>query len=147
MVSGLLAGCGGGSPAGPSGGSGGSDPKPQGLSGTWKATRAELVSVTNSSVRVDIVAQGATLLLSLDSAGSYTRTIRDPGESGDVQTGSWSASTDVLTLRPSGVTFTIQFDYALAGDTLALSGGHVEFDVNNDGRMEETILSAALARQ
>lgn len=96
---GTVAACGGGSPAGPSGGP---NPTPQGLAGSWRATRAELVNATNSSARVEIVSLGATLVLSLEAGGSYTRT---------------------------------------------LNGGHVEFDFNDDNRMEEAVLNAAFVRQ
>jgi hypothetical protein len=142
---GLCAACGGGSsPAAPSGASGSGT---QGLAATWRATRAEFVNTANSSVKVEIVSRGASLVLALDVAGGYTRTVTTPGDPPDVQTGTWSASRDVLTLRPSGVTFTIEFDYSMSGNTLALSGGHVEFDFNDDNRFEEAILTAAFARQ
>ncbi len=130
--------CGGKSPTSPS---------TTTLSGTWKATRAEFVSASNSSVRVEVVAQGTTMVLTLDSGGTYTQTITDPGQKGQTTTGSWSGSKDVLTLRPAGMSFEIQFDMTLNGNTLTLNGGHVQFDVNNDDRDEETILNMTLARQ
>jgi hypothetical protein len=96
---------------------------------------------------VEIVSHGTVLILTLEANGSYAQAITDPGQQGTKQTGTWSASRDVLTLRPAGVSFTIQFDYTLNGNTLTLTGGHVEFDVNGDGANEETILNATLARQ
>ena len=48
------AACSGGSPAAPS---------PQTLAGTWNATRAEFVSASNSSLRVEVIAQGTTIVL------------------------------------------------------------------------------------
>ena len=136
----LLVGCGGdsGSPTGPSAST---------LAGTWKATKAEFVSTTNASQRVDIVAAGTSLTLTLDNGGSYTQRIVDPGQAGQTTTGSWTASQDVLTLRPTGMTWDIQFNMNLAGSTLSLSGGHVEFDVNLDGRDEETLAYLTLTRQ
>lgn len=117
------------------------------LVGTWRATRAEFVSVASPGVRAEIVSLGATLVISLDAAGGYTRTITDPGQRPDVQTGTWSATSDVLTLRPSGVTFTIEFDFTLNGSTLSVSGGHVEFDFNGDEVPDEAVLSASFGRQ
>ena len=117
------------------------------LAGTWKATRAEFVNASNSSQRVEIVALGTTLTLTLDSGGSYTQKIVDPGQAGQTTTGTWSASKDVLTLKPTGSTGNTQFDMTLNGSTLSLSGGHVAFDVNGDDREEETLAYFVLTRQ
>jgi hypothetical protein len=117
------------------------------LTGSWKATRAEFVSASNSSVRVEIVAQGTTLTLVLDSAGTYTQKIVDPAQAGQTTTGTWSASQDTLTLKPAGITGNIQFDMTLNGATLTLTGGHVSFDVNGDGRDEESLANFIMARQ
>lgn len=117
------------------------------LAGTWKATRAEFVNASNSNQRVEIVTLGTSLTLTLDSGGSYTQRIVDPGQAGQTTTGTWSASSDVLTLKPAGITGNIQFDMNLNGSTLTLNGGHVEFDVNGDGRAEESLAYITLARQ
>jgi hypothetical protein len=117
------------------------------VAGSWKATRAEFVSASNSSVRVEIVALGTTLTLTLDSAGTYTQKIVDPGLAGQTTSGTWSASQDSLTLKPAGMPWDIQFDMTLNGATLTLNGGHVSFDVNGDGRDEETLAYFTLARQ
>jgi hypothetical protein len=141
----MAASCGGSS-----GGDNGSPASPSTLAtlaGSWKATRAEFVSASNASVRVEIVAQGATLTLTLDSAGTYTQKIVDPGQAGQTTSGTWSATKDILTLKPAGMTWNIEFDMTLTGTTLTLSGGHVSFDVNGDGRDEETLAYLTLARQ
>jgi hypothetical protein len=135
--------CGGGSPASPD--SPGGSPA-QGLSGTWQATRAEFVNAANSSVRIEVVSLGTVIVLTLDPSGTYTQRITDPGQQGTTETGTWSSSRDVLTLRRSANSNT-QFDYALSGNTLTLSGGHALFDVNDDGVAEEAILNAVLTRQ
>jgi hypothetical protein len=136
-------GCGGGGDDG----TGPVSPSTQsGLVGTWNATWAEYVSRTDSSLRVEVVSRGTTMVLSLQTSG-YTLTITDPGEGPVVTTGTWSASTDVLTLQPAGVSYSIQFDMILAGNTLTLSGGHVAYDINGDGADEETTLGATLVRQ
>jgi len=113
-------------------------PSPQGLSGTWKATKAEYVSAADSSKKVDIVAQGSTLTLVLET-GSFTLTITDPGEAPSVTTGTWTSSSDTLTLAPSGTSFTWMFNMTQSGNNLTLSGGHVQFDFS--GALEEAILN------
>jgi hypothetical protein len=122
------------------------------VAGTWKATRAEFVSLANSSQRVELVSQGTSLTLALDAGGTYTQKIVsqkviDPGQAGQTTTGTWTASQDVLQLQPAGMSWNIQFSMTLSGNTLALSGGHVAFDVNADGKEEETLASLTLARQ
>ncbi len=133
------------------GGSGGSGsptaPSSPTLAGTWKATRAEFVSAGNSNLRVEVVAKGTTMVLTLDAGGSYTQKITDAGQAGQTTTGTWAASSDVLTLKPTGMSFQIQFDMALSGNNLTLNGGHVTFDVNGDGSEEEALLYMTLARQ
>lgn len=122
-------------------------PSPDTLAGTWKATRAEFANASNPGQRVEVVALGTALTLTLDAGGTYSQTIVDPGEAGQTTTGTWSSSKDVLTLKPAGTSGNTQFDMTMSGSTLTLSGGHVLFDVNRDGRDEEAILSLTLARQ
>jgi hypothetical protein len=117
------------------------------LAGTWKASRAEFVSASNSSVRVEAVSRGYTILLTLEGGGTFKQVTTEPGKASETMTGTWSASSDVLTLKPSGVSFNIQFDMTLNGNALTLNGGHVQFDVNGDEADEEAILNLTMARQ
>jgi hypothetical protein len=64
-----------------------------------------------------------------------------------VVSGTWSATVDVLTIVRAGQTGQTQFDMTLSGSTLTLSGGHVLFDLNDDGAGEECVLDMALVRQ
>ena len=82
-----------------------------------------------------------------DVAGTYRVTITDPGLTGNVVTGTWSASRDVLTIQPTGQTGNTQFDMTLSGSTLTLNDGHVLFDFNADGVGEESVLNMTLTRQ
>lgn len=144
VAAGLGVSCGGG------GGGNGSPASPStvnSLAGTWKATRAEFVSATNSSQRVEICAKGTALTLTIDAGGTYTQKITDPGQAGQTTSGTWNASKDVLTLKPNGMTGEIQFDMTLSGATLTLNGGHVLFDVNGDDRDEEALAYLTMAKQ
>ena len=114
-----------------------------GLIGTWRATQAEFLSAADSNMRVDIVAQGGTLTLLLEAA-SFTLTIDEPDAEPDVTTGTWTSSSDTLTLTPTGASFNVQFDMTRSGNTLTLRGGHVEFDFH--GTPEEAILNMVLTR-
>jgi hypothetical protein len=117
------------------------------LSGTWRATKAEYTNRGNASQKVDIVARGSVVTLVLEAGGAFRLTIVDPGQAGNVVSGTWTASRDVLTIVTTGQSGQTQFDMTLSGSTLALSGGHVLFDVNDDGAGEECVLDMALARQ
>jgi hypothetical protein len=41
----------------------------------------------------------------------------------------------------------IEFEMNLSGSTLTLNGGHVSFDVNLDGKDEETLAYFTMVRQ
>ena len=149
VVAAIAAGCGGdggssnggSSPASPSGSS-----SPQGLEGTWKATKAEFVSAANSSKRVDTVAQGTIVTLAL-TGSSFVYTIADPGKTPNVTNGTWTSTRDTMSLKPNGVTWSWQFDMSQSGNNLTLNGASVEFDFAANGVMEQAKLYLTLVRQ
>ena len=126
-------------------GSSPSAPTAQTLEGTWRATKAEFVSVASSSRRIDVVASGATVTLAFAGNG-YTFTLAQAGQTPIVQTGSWSASSDVMTLTRTGMSGNQQFDMNFSGNNLTLNGANALFDFNT-GVYEEAKLSMTLVRQ
>jgi hypothetical protein len=131
----------GSSPSGPSGTS-----SSTGIEGTWKATSAVFVSVANSTKRTDVVAQGAVVTLVIASSG-FTLTFFYPDRSPAVTTGSWTSSRDTLTLKPSGVSWSWQFDMSQNGNNLSLGNAGFEFDFSGTGVNEQAKLSMTLVRQ
>jgi hypothetical protein len=117
------------------------------LAGTWRATKAEFINRSNSSQRVDLVAQGSVVVLVLEAGGSFRLTITDPGQAGNVLAGTWSASRDVLTIRQTGQTGESQFDMSLSVSTLSLNNGHILFDIDDDGAGDECLLNMTLTRE
>lgn len=115
------------------------------LTGSWLATKVELVSVANPATKIDLVALGATVRLVLAASNTYTLTLIVPGEPQEVQTGTWSASKDVLTLSDSDGDQ--QFDMSLNGNTLILTGASGEFDFNDDGVDEAATVNVTLVRE
>jgi hypothetical protein len=114
--------------------------------GTWNATKAEFVSIANSSMKVDIIAGGSNLVL-VFSSNTFTLTITDPGQNPNVATGTWSSSIDTLTFNwTTGYSGESQFDFSLNGNNLTLTGGHVPFYFT-PGNPEEAILNLILVRQ
>lgn len=125
----------------------GTGPDTDDLIGTWQATKAEYVSVADSNIKVDIIAEGSTLSLVL-SSGTFVLTITDPGPGTDpvVANGTWSKSIDTLTLVPATGWFgESQFDMSLSGVTLMLTGGHIPFSFT-PGNPEEAILNLILVK-
>jgi hypothetical protein len=76
----------------------------------------------------------------------YTVTTEIPGEPTETRSGTWASSSDVLTLRQTGIAGDLQFDYALSGNTLTASGANGEFDFDGDGAMEPAKLSIVATR-
>ena len=149
VVATIATGCGGNggssggssSPTSPSGSS-----APQGLEGTWKATKAEFVSAANASKRVDVVTQGTIVTLAI-TGGSFVLTIADPGQTPNATNGTWTSTRDTMSLKPNGVTWSWQFDMTQSGNNLSLSGASVEFDFAANGVMEQAKLYMTLVRQ
>ena len=122
-----------------------SAPTAQTLEGTWRATKAEFVSVASSSKRIDVVASGATVTLAFSGNG-YTFTLAQSGQAPVVQTGTWSASSEVMTLTRVGFSGNQQFDMNFSGNNLTLNGANALFDFNT-GNFEEAKLYMSLVRQ
>ena len=101
--------------------------------------------VATSSKRIDVVASGATVTLAFAGNG-YTFTLAQSGQVPVVQTGSWSASSEVMTLTRAGFSGNQQFDMTFSGNNLTLNGANALFDFNT-GAYEEAKLSMTLVRQ
>lgn len=118
------------------------------FAGTWDATEIELVSTANANTRVELVALGATGVLTLTSAGAFTVVVTVPGYDGINATGTWSASQDVLTMTfATGMFGQWQFDYTLAGDLLTMTGATSEYDFDDDGDDDDARLNLELERR
>ena len=149
----IAAGCGGDSGSSGSSSGGSSSPtspsgatSPQGLEGTWKATKAEFVSAANASKRADVVTQGTIVTLAI-TGSSFVLTMADPGKPPTVTNGTWTSTRDTMSLKPNGVTWSWQFDMSQSGNNLTLNGASVEFDFAANGVFEQAKLYMTLVRQ
>jgi len=124
-----------------------SGPSRDKFAGIWDATKLEYTNTANTSEKVDIIALGATYVIELTSGGDYTATVTPPGGAPEIETGTWSASADVFTLKETGSSGNMQFDYTLSGNTLTASGANTDFDFDGDDVPEPARLSAVLVRQ
>jgi hypothetical protein len=123
------------------GGDGGSGPSPSSITGTWQLTKVLFVSQANPQQSVDLIALGGTGTLTFNSDNTFSYTVTVPPAAPGTTTGTWSLGGQVLTLVRDGFSGNLQFTVTLSGQTLKLAGGHVDFDVNNDGTDEPAILT------
>jgi hypothetical protein len=115
--------------------------------GTWNATEAEFYLRSDPATRVEAISTyGSTVTVTFNADNTFEVEILTPGEPDDLWTGTWSMGGDVLTFEPVDITGEIQFDASLADDILTLSGGHVPYDVDDDGTIDEAGLNLVLER-
>ena len=128
---------------------GSSGPSPQTLAGTWGATKAELVKASNSATRVDVVAKGGTVQLVLRDDKSFDLTISEPGKPVEQTSGTWSSSSDVLSLSFTfgSISGRMEFDMSLSGGTLSLSGADTGYDFDDDGVEEPAKVNLTMVKK
>ncbi|MFN8177903.1 MAG: lipocalin family protein [bacterium] len=120
-------------------------PSPQGVVGTWQATKIEYVQ-QSPPASVDLIALGATAQLVLDSDHTFVYTLTASGQSPDVNSGTWQLSGQVMTVSPEGMPFSWQFEITLAANKLTLTGADGEFDFNGDDVMEPAKMNLEFSR-
>jgi hypothetical protein len=116
------------------------------IAGTWTATKVEYVSVSQPVRTVDLIAEGGTATLVLNAAGTYVFTLTPNAEPTVVDTGEWQLDGDIITLMPNWTSFEFQFDVALSGNTLTLSGADSEYDFDGDHQPDDAKLNLVLVR-
>lgn len=134
LVAGM--GCGDDNPSGP-----GKDE----ITGTWQATKVEYTTPAGVSM-VDLIALGGSASLVLNADNTLVYTVTPAGGAPEVTTGTWHLSTDMMTVTPSGMPFSWQFDVDYTGDELRMSGADVEFDYNDDDIDEPAKLNLVFTR-
>jgi hypothetical protein len=110
------------------------------LVGTWEATEIVFTSTADPSESVDAIDLGASLTVTINSAGTVT-TVFDNGQGG--------TDTDSGTLSVDGSTLTIgsdTFEAERSGDVLTLTGA-VDFDFDEDGSDDPATVVVRLERQ
>ena len=115
---------------------------------TWAATAIQLVSVANPGTSVELIALGANGRLVLQANGDFGLSIGIPGEPTEFGNGTWSSTTDVLTLNfgMGDIAGTWQFDVQLSGNTLQLTGADAEYDFDDNGTEDPATLNLTLVR-
>ena len=110
------------------------------LVGTWEATEIVFTNSANPSESVDVVDLGASLTVTINSAGTVS-TVFDDGQGG-TDSDSGTLSVDGSTLTIGGETFEAE----RSGDVLILTGED-QWDFDEDGTEEPATLTIRLVRQ
>ena len=110
------------------------------LVGTWEATEIVFTNSANTSESVDVIDLGASLTVTINSAGTVS-TVFDDGQGG-TDSDSGTLSVDGSTLTVGGETFEAE----RSGDVLILTGED-QWDFDEDGTDDPATLTIRLVRQ
>ena len=119
------------------------------ISGNWTATEASFFNVSTEPIQVvDVVAEGGTVTLSIQSNGRFTLNISEADGSTTRSSGELCFEEDILVVRFDGDAaddyefYGIQFN---GSNNLSLSGP-AEFDFNDDGTPDQAEVDLVLVR-
>ncbi len=119
------------------------------ISGNWTATEARFFNVSTEPIQVvDVVAEGGTVTLSIQSNGNFTLNITESDGPNARSSGDLCFDEELLVVRFDGDApddyelFQIQ----LNGANNLFIGGPSEFDFNGDGTPDPADISLALTR-
>ena len=117
------------------------------IAGTWTATRAFFSRTeTGPAVDVEIVGQGGTATLVIQTNGRFTFTTQLPGDAPDVTTGQLGFDEDLLVViyddEPDDFTF---FGIRFSGTTLSINGQGT-YDFDGDGSEEAAVIELDFVR-
>jgi len=108
----------------------GTGPSSQSIVGTWTATRIEIMSAANASIKEEFVSQGFTLTIAFSAGNTFAATSKWPGESTEGFNGIYAETNSNLTITQTfpPPTLTLSFARSLSGNTLTLSGADVTYN-------------------
>ena len=118
------------------------------ISGSWTATSATFFTISDPIETVDVVAEGGTVTLSIQSNGSFTLTIVESGGPSDVSSGDFCFDEDLLVVRFDGDAADDWEYYRVqltGGNNLSI-GGPAEFDFDGNGTDEPAEIELSLVR-
>ncbi len=115
---------------------------PDDLAGTWTATSMVFTSLEHPELSANVVAEGATMTLTLRADGTFSWTYVFPGEPTESDTGTYTVSGGTMTLFETTGSETIAITWN--GNTMTLTMADV-FDFN-PGMEEPARLVISLTR-
>lgn len=110
---------------------------PGSLAGTWNATVYGFINKADLSETVDLIGQGASLVVTFTSDGNYTWDFSDvDGETTSVSE-TFTTNDPLLTFSDVGEGTPEPFLAVRLDDSLKLATGNAEFDFDEDGVLED----------
>jgi lipocalin-like protein len=125
LLAGASLGC------GDSGGATG--PSASSLVGTWNAVKVELVSLAEPTAKIDGLAGGATLTMTVNADHTWQTVQTDPVDPDLFGQGTWSLSGSTLTITEQGES--VNFKVKCDGSTMTLTAS-TTWDYDMDGTEE-----------
>ncbi|MGB5238338.1 MAG: hypothetical protein WBM43_06230 [Flavobacteriaceae bacterium] len=119
------------------------------ISGNWVATSATFFTTSDPIQTVNVVAEGGTVTLSIQSGGGFTLNISESDGPSDSSAGDFCFDEDLLVVRFDGDDpddweyYRVQLT---SGNNTLSIGGPAEFDFNGDGTPDPAEVELSLAR-
>lgn len=111
-------------------------PKPSEIYGNWTATNVEYVSRTTPQTRVDLIALGDTVRVSIREDHRWIYVHTKPGGPPDTTFATWKLDGDQMEIDPDDWPWNWMYDVTLSGNTLHLDDADMEYDFDDDGTGE-----------
>lgn len=113
--------------------------------GNWTATQANF-DIPGTSQQVDVVAEGGTVTLNVQSNGGFTLVITENGAAGETTTGDLAFCEDLFTVRYDDAPNEPEILQGSLVDGTFTITGPVEYDVDGDGSDDEAFVILRLER-
>ena len=115
------------------------------LVGNWTVTRDQRINAADTTQRLDILAPGTVITLTVSAGGVFTVRIVLPDGSTFADSGTLAVSGDTLTYNGSNDEVLVRL--VLSGRTMTWRTFETElYDMNGDGTPEETYVHIIFAR-
>ncbi len=120
------------------------------IAGDWNATRGVFVkNATGPEVSIDVVGEGGTITLNIQTTGRFTITVTPLGEPADVTTGQMGFDEDLLVISFDSDPDEFEFFGITHNEpvlTIAGGNGAAEYDFDGDGLDEEAFVDFIFER-
>ena len=117
------------------------------IQGNWNAIRAIFdIAGTGTSQSIDVVEEGGSVTLQIQSNGRFTLTITPQGESAEVSKGQMSFDEDLLVVEFDDSPGDSEY-YGIQSSTSTLSiSGPAEYDLDGDGTDDDAYVELDFVR-
>jgi hypothetical protein len=120
LATGMAAACGGGDDA--------TGPALPNIVGGWRATTAQVTNKSNAAQQIELIGQGASIIITFNSNHTYAVVAAFPGEPADNESGTYVQTATAFTITETGSQDVRTFTYTLSGNTLTAGGATIAFD-------------------